>query len=485
MLLAGFSWRAVQNTPPFDERAFHLTLPLGRTGGFRRILGQHVLLFGCIGVMIAGRCLYLGASLLAGLAAALLLCLPFMALCAAIAVTASLASGGGKWRALAWGALIIPFWGTIYLLEREDLAWFHARGGFDFAPTGAAVLGAALLYPLGWCLVGLLRMKAAGSLMLGATGALLPLLAVYGVYGEGHERQAPATPFWLEPVAVPAPALALRPASEGLVRKIPPDLDDSWSWGDAADLLEPRGLGEGEFLQILEVKVPDAPRNLLDSPLWVGRSGARTLWGEKGFIEQLRTRIPAHEQFEYWAGPLAAEPPSLDLVPRDDGEREVEKLVKISPWGVRLSGPIHWEAAEPVETVSGGASRLACGRFVRVFPMREGSGVIQLTIRCYTGWPAILDSKRFGWLAGKFAYAGRPQILLMNASGKTAYGLTPARNYSNPGKAVLMGYEDWTVAIGIQEESAARLETLREGRLYIFLPVSQEGGFGDGVLPPP
>lgn len=511
VLLGGFTWSAVQNIPPFDDRAFHLALPPGRAGGFRRLVSHHTFLLGGIALVIAGRCVYLGGSWLTGLTAAFLFCLPMLALCAAVAATASLASRRGHWRLLAWCALGLPAVISLYFLNRDSSGAADWNARYYIPGTWMAVLVACVLFLLSLCLAVLRRAKRAALILMAITAALLPWVAARGGRKSRFDWQR-QLPEWML-VAEPGP----RPVTAALVRKIPPPAAGHWGAATVKlpEVLELRGIAEGEFVQLRNMRVEGLGKMASDltvtrhyfSPampsitelevLWAGKSGDRTLWGEEGAWEYLRSRVPAHEKFEYGSGRLAQAPDDFLLtlpVPltappppeREQGAgigdpdpRLLEEILKVRPWHVGLIGPLRWEAAKPIDVVRGGSSRLPCGIFLEVLPARRD--IRSLTLRIYGNRPTILDPWRFGEVFGEQVWTGAPRILLLDEDGKTAIALD-AMTQGFQSDPHFMEYEDWTLNDSPRSKT---IETMPGGRLYIFLPVLQKGGFGGGELPPP
>lgn len=514
MVLAAFSSRVVNDAPPIDDQAFHLTLPPGHAGGFRRILFHHALLLGGIGAAITARCVYLGGNWLGGVMAALLLCSPVLAFCAAMATLAGLSVKPGKWRLFALAALVLPPFVSLYVMDRAQML---SPARVDcLAPT--VILTAAILYPLAWLFTGLGRMRVAGVAMLAAAGALLPWLAV-----RGDSRPRPAE--WpLVSQARPIPEPGPRPASEAVASKLPPLPDPAaLSWASLPDLLEPRGLEEGEFLLINGLKVqqensPETPRiefnPFRDSMprgegMWAGKIGGGTLWDEDGVWRYLLTRLPVHEQLHFDASPQRAHPTWQFGWPGSSSNPlwpEKPSLI-FDRWEVQLTGPFRWELAGPFDVERGGSARLPCGVFLKLLRSRKERR--SLTLRVFGKRPALLDPRYFGPLFGQPVHTGAPHVFLVGRSGKIAIAAETFNASPSPSDPHFMEFADWGINYGAEGGSGHKVLTDREGpspspeknqvssslptpreifeggRLYVFVPVLQPGGFRSGEIPPP
>ncbi|WP_367874471.1 hypothetical protein [Luteolibacter sp. Populi] len=512
MLALGiFTWSAVRGAPPFDDHAFHRSLPPGDGAAFRSVLGIHLLMIGGFVLIVLVHCLRYGFGWRAMTYGAAAVTLPVLALISLVGIISSVASARQHWRLFAWTAVVFLPLLCIYWVRWATGGLDGERWGWNevyFPAVRTIVLTAAGLYPLIWWLVAVRRRKVLGLVFGAATGALLPWLFVYGYF-------VPVPPSQLDPrggAANPNPGLQL-------VRKTIPE--DSGQWLPLSELFEVKGLAEGEFasLEYLTVDLDSKNRGHTLVPVWETRESTgdvpwstrmvrpvtirkldgRIVWGEQGVWEHLRTRIPATGSFGYWSrgrsldATLAISKPGREVsytgasghgnfTYRDDRAGQL----MMRPWKTAVARITRWASLGDCSLTEGGSFRMKDGGTLKVIPLSQNGLKQVVTFKMYNESLSETDGPWFGP-----AYRGfhdlddALKVVMVDASGKHAFALDTLS--PQPGARILLGgYYEWSFVVSPSGdlEETKRNEMMNGARLYLFLPKIDED-YRTITMPPP
>ncbi|MES2657069.1 MAG: hypothetical protein V4689_00555 [Verrucomicrobiota bacterium] len=484
-VIAVFSWSAVRDAPPFDDLAFHRTLPPGDGFAFRRVLAIHgrVLLGIALAVIAYGWLVNFGWQTISyGI---VFLTLPVWAVMGAGGIAASLSSSRQYGRTWGYVAIfVIPIFSMTGIYLQRNYLEPEMSGEFYLSAPRTMVLAGALLYPLVWWLVAVKRRRALGFGLGTAIGALMPWIFVYGGFVE-----APGRDDWEQPVK----------SQVTISRKAGIPAEGKWIPLD--DVISISGLRQGEYINHLgfwarngprDVNsvdlrlIPDDPGQVDDDPRYFDRvagrfEGDHIEWGERALWNHLRKQIPSHETFDFRDGktdvpthPAFLRPGESVFSRSKDGKLH-ENRPKLTAeqftsatWIQSNGGVFRMEKAGEVDVATGGTCRLSGGGVLRVSPLKQDGDRFYISFRQYYQdlWQA--DGP---WLEDDDAnrnWGGEPWIIAVDESGKHAFAL-PLR-YSNDSK-VMFGRISQTVFDAGEaktREQLAHLEVLRGCRLYIF-----------------
>ncbi len=304
ILLLIFSWNAISGAAPFDDRAFHRTLPPGDGSVFGRVVALHLWVLAGISAAVTTYCWMVNfgwREITYGIAA---LVLPIWGFMAAAAIAMSAATSRVHWRSWAYisvfGVTLFSF-GTF--LRTKDKLPTEPSHLFYLDGLRTATLLAALVFPLVWWLVAARRRRRTGLWLGAATGALIPWLAGLGDFfpAEPGER----SPFLVSEVRVYRQAI--QPGDE--------------PWLAVDEVLAVEELEEGEIVWISGFYIRDlaatddrrlramgayerpvhAVRGNPELPsTWifaVGQADGGVEWGERAVWDHLRRKIPEHREF--------------------------------------------------------------------------------------------------------------------------------------------------------------------------------------------
>ena len=484
LLVVAFTWSAVREASPFNERSFHRTLPGGDHRALRGALGLHALVFG--GILLA---LLLHAVVLnvrwPGFRYLPSIIFPWLlALCGFTGIVATLRTAGLRWWLPASLALLVLGSASLVL----------AKGTLQEAPQGSrypwmqthyliqgsffAPLAAALLYPVfGW-LIAFRRRKLAGLLGLVFTTALLPWVFYHGKF----------LPVTVQDLEAPVCALsATRKPLDGTTGK----------WPAVADMLEPVGLQEGEFGSIASMGLVwsyGVSDNCLFAELpqeawwqsragaeqreerkqrsaWFGKTGGRIVWGEAGIWEHLSGLLPAHQSFEHF------DPKSQDAKLGCFAEAGPGNALWDRPWELKLQGPLRWQGVGTCKAASGGSFRLPQGGVLELQPYIDSGDRIAIRMSCRRATSLI----GYGTLS-KSVDVQNLMLALVDESGKQAFALGKVQVLAQRRSLTVLTDDLFWHS---QPENAGRLSLLRGGTLYVFQPVWTPSRFRTFRLSPP
>ncbi len=474
-----FTWSAVRDAPPFDDNAFHRTLPPGDGTAFRKVLIIHLAILGGIALSVLVYCWihnFGWQTISYGIA---VLTVPVWAWMAANGIAASLSTS--REHGLTWGYIAIF---GILVLSAAWLYWLRIGFAPDRAPTvyltplRTMTLTAIFLYPLIWWLVAAKRRSALGMALGAAIGALMPWLYTYGNF-----IKAPLD--WERSRA---------PRSHVIITRKVADLRAE-KWLPVEDLLAVSGLKQGEFVSMEFFSIDGSPVTLMEVSSAVegeGLTAVRTagtaglsergavVWGEAGIRSYLRNQAPDHESFEYWhdhqvhptrliiLGPGKSAEIPRSLLPPD--VKWTEEQFSQRKWKVLDGVTYRFESLGSVDAATGGGFRLPGEGTVRLSPVLEREGRYRISAE-YT----LPDLSRADgpWFSIHVSDSGfvSPRIIAVDDAGKQAFALDSFR-HSGSMEMFLGQSREWRFDLGEANtaEWAARIELLRGCRLHVFWP---------------
>jgi len=494
-----FTWTTALQCSPFNERAFHLTLPDGRSRAFRRVLGLHAMVFVAISLCLIAYAAISNSRWPDAVHAVLAFLLVLTAVCGAVGTAVTLGTASRKRGITALVLAVLLGVGSCYLLDwvhrRDGFGWSWPRGSYYLSGTRCAVLIAALGYSFTWWWAVMRRNKTGSLLGVVLIGISLPWIGTHANFVPVPEADAQAPTF----------ALAA-------TRKAVPDTTTKWA--KITDMLELSGLEEGEFSTISalelaeergrlqacgfqEVRKGISPqeRDLGEKNVWqqrntwFGKSGGRIVWGSQDLWKHLEGQLPPHETVKYFADfgwRSAGEWPETDLICFTAPDRRnwmgsgTESTLSGATWKLSLSGAVRWEIVGSCKLASGASFRPPQGGVLSVLPLEErnGNAVIRIAFRAPAFGPV------FHWFGGKpeFADPGKLRLMLLDEAGSRAYvlgELSPedARNPSPSGSGTSPSTWWWA---GRDSENV-----LRRGTLYLFQPRASRYHEASLELPPP
>jgi hypothetical protein len=517
VLLAIFTWSAVKNAPPLDDRAFQLCLPPGPNRAFFRIVWIHVLVLAGVSFAVLVYCVLWNfgwRSMSWGVA---MLTIPAWALMSIVGVACSAGSSQQHWKSMAWIAIFAPpvFSGGLLYVLIQDMEKYVPEAVY-FTPLRTMVLTAATLYPLVWWLIAVRKRRNLGLLLGGATSALLPWLLQYGDFVKAPQKREID---WSKRATLSAPIT--------LTRK--PVAENSERWLPVEDMLEVNGLAEGEHIGVaLGVRRPaELKYNPNGVPGWDGmpifeirdeahpdnngiryseamasNRGGRIVWGTAAVNERIRELVPPVESFEYWessmnrpvSSPVIANPMHPDFQPPAETEERkpfsyrwlTKDSFQSQPWLAWLVAPASWKLVGSCPAVEGTSIRPESGGVLKIFPIAQDDGEnYQLSFRYYFEHLWMKDGPWFGddfpddWSGMDIA------VVAIDETGKRAY-LFDRFNHRRTENVMLGHYEQYSCDVGPADTSAKlqRIEMLRKCRLYVLMR-QISGPFREVELPKP
>jgi hypothetical protein len=504
VLAALFTWSAVRSAPPFDDRAFHRTLPPGDGFAFRRVVAIHLLVLAGIATAVVLYCWRVNFGWREMSYGILLLTLPLAGLMAAVAVAASLSTSRQHWKSVAWIAVFgVPLLSLGIVLWVNGEETIGSGGSHLLSRWRTSTLLAAGVYPLIWWLAAARRRRGWGIAFGAATGALMPWVMVFGDFLRADRDDAARYRQPLEAKVV-------------VTRKpIDPKPDDEL-WIPVDEVIEVTGLEESEVLVAYD---PFIRQVTGDTKFWrafEARRGAREpatdrhvgtlyamanldgqiVWGEDVVWEHLRQRVPPHRRFVYPRPGL--EKGTRLLFPRPVESVQSEILRKKRPplsgfteADIRESEWNFWVFTERLvklgeaDAAKGGTFRCPSGGIVRIDPWRSEDWADSLRLSMWMPgldrdivWPGVQSSPR--WMHDIW-------IIALHPDG-TAYAISGFEFNGGTGREppkVFLGDFSSRVFEEVSDDSSRRglAKVLHECRIHVF--VGQHAGRLPHVLPPP
>lgn len=502
LVIGIFTWSAVGGAPPFDDNAFHRTLPPGDDYAFRKVIMIHVMVLAGIALAVVAYCWVFNFGWQAMTYGIALLTIPVWAWMATCGIATSLATTrqqGKTWGYLAIFAVPAFSWTWLYWMRLGfDPDNPYRSNDFYFTSLRTMALTAAVLYPLIWWLVAAKRRRGLGFAFGIATSALMPWLYIYGDFVEAPVREQQELP---KDSHVTITRNATLPA-EG-------------KWLPLDQLLTIDGLHEGEFITTyLQVERPTPERGdflntwaIPQDPAETGFEPKRSrimagrflngniAWGEQAVWNHLLEQVPNHGTFTYWNQDLKA-PTRLALLRPGESwalgprkidanslrfyqERLREPDLVSAVWKSSFGAVFRWKKLADVDAARGGDCRLPEGGIIRVKPLVQEDSHHLIVFRHF--YPSTRSDGP--WFEPQRTSIGwdQPWVIAVDESGQHSFALTPLTWTNSTGRQrVMLGdWYDWIFEAGEAKsrEQVARMEMLRHCRLHIFWP------HGAGQLP--
>lgn len=512
LLLGVFTWSAVRDAAPFDERSFHRTLPPRDDVAFRRVAGIHALLL--VGIALAA--IAYGATFNLGWRASsfasFLLVVPVLGWMGLMGVVSSLGTSsehGKIWGHLAIFAPIAFSW--------SGLKWFQSV--FEPASSPSIIpmlpwtaLVAAFLYPPVWWLVAAKRRRALGMILGGWIGIVLlwppelgTMLGQLGTKSHFERYQQ-----W---EASPEGA-GTKPTIKR--RAFPPE---GPRWIPLDQLLEIENLAEGEFVGLNGFVTEDQTLPMISLPvvrsgsglpmhrwsdqLTAGRRNGRIVWGERSLWEALAEQLAPHESLEGWnignrgesrphiLNPGASPDEWIEDWPAEDRallerfrEFPTDKYAHV-PWKAWMGNPRRWEKLGDFEVSKGGSVRLPEGGILRVSPLELATDQNIIAFQRYSPNLHHIDGIHLDPVESSETVFNYPRALLVDETGKRVFAVD-SLDLDATEHQLVADRTRWTFDAGPADtdENVRRIEMLRRARIHVFWPVIT-GRSQALSLPPP
>lgn len=461
--------RAVRDAPPFDDRAFHRTLPPGAGYAFWRVVRFH--LFGCAGVVVivAAYCWLNNLSWAEVIWGVAFFMIPATALVSVFSVVSSLATSRQHWGG----------WPYIYiLLIPAATSLLFSFRFWELDGMGALVstiLASSVLFPFIWWLVA-----ARGQRKI---GAILGVMVVF---------MSP----WFLVLLQPLGSIILKsrksqnqPANGITIRRIcsdQTDEPDSVGTHHLFSHLTAMGLGEDEFVWIN--RICSKPReglnagrgfDLYDEGFATDANGraigdvepfsrvfsrevpaTRSLLEDSGGDAEFRSilnrsRNPTHRSFEIYQE-------TMNLAGLDE-----------QPW--LLSGSVfQWRKLGDFPAIDGGRCWFPADGGIQVMPLEESGDQILLTV--YVDRSAVAPAVPMIPLESGLV------VVAVDPGGQATVLELSATNYS--GRFLMSSVQlDCTGGYSGSQGDLIDVDQLRRSRLHVFWPEFK--GTIETVLPVP
>ncbi|GAA5127354.1 hypothetical protein JIN84_08805 [Luteolibacter yonseiensis] len=490
-LIALFTWSAVRDAPPLDDHAFHRTLPTNDARVFARTLLIHGMVLAGISLAIVAGCLLLnfGWRMISfGLA---VLTMPAWTLMAACGLATSAATSSHHRKSWAYLAIfVMPLLSAAVLYRYRLQVYDETRLDYEFGNVLTMALAGAVLYPLCWWLVAVGRRRTLGLSLGMVIGSLMPWIFV----SERFDGEYDAAPSYLdEEVHTKTPVRITRKA----------DMPGEEKWVRVDDVLDVRGLRDGEFLHLSGIsfagkradvyEIPDDPAvaaaGVYRGRLLIGRFGGEDArWGAGPVWDHLRKRIPAHETFEFWnphqnvpahlaflkhgePGPVIRDERGLFFRKPRPREWDGEKYLAEGPLKWVWAEAFHMEKVGEVGARNGGTCRLPEGGIIRFSGIFQVGTDYWIEFQNYQEDTGNGDISWLGMRHSDISGGQEPWVIAVDESGKHTFALGPW-DWEVFSPILLGAIHEKLLRLGTATTPAeiSRMEMLKKCRLHVFWP---------------
>lgn len=463
---------AVRDAPPFNDRAFHRTLPPCDGVAFRSVLAIHLLVLAGISAATAVYCAHLNFGWEAFRESILRFVGPLGIFMIFFGIGASMATSPGRGKmlgfAVIFGAPLLSFWFPWLVL----LGW--TPGESEGASMPAFLLLVAIVYFLIWWLVAVRRRKALGMVLGGIFGLWLPwipwILAEVGLRGR----------------AAPPGIVATAPASEPVKWHRKNSSVEPSEWFPVSQVLGVTGLERGE---IARMKIYSIGRS--NQEAWVSEVGSETRWAQRGtldaslakdgslrwgrtaLLDLLRGQLPPLGNLSYLSGEDSIQGSSVLSFYRPDddliapGRRlslgyTMDEFMS-ERWSVSMQ-TFRYDLAGSVDLSRGGSFRVSSGGRIFVDPVVKGQ-ITQDSVAIRYCFPGRDESRIWGYQQTEIP---GPVLVIADGSGKQAYVAELAVDPQADPHLWLGNASRWLFRF--KNKNVALLESLKGGRVHVFLP---------------
>lgn len=488
-----FSWSAVRDAAPFDDRSFHRTLPPGDGFAYRRVLTAHGWVLVGIALAVIVYCWVFNFGWQVTSYGIAFLTMPVCGLMGAAGIAASLASSRQNGR--IWGYFAIfgtPVFSATWLYWQRDNFDREWREEFYFSALRTMALAGSFLYLLVWWLVSVKRRRAWGFGLAAAIGALMPWIFIYGGFVSAPEAEVnPKLP-------IDSQVTLSRKAA------IPPE----GKWIPVNDVISVDGLRMGQFVGLawFWVKSGEGTSHrggaweISDDPAEADASaaarfmvggrvdGEKIEWGVKAIWNHLDKRIPSHETFEFWdrasdtqthfaflrSGETVIRPSKRgagNKGPREIRSKMTEKEFTSETWLQAVGEVFQMDQVGEIDAATGGTCRLPGGGIYKVGPLQQEGGRYSISFDVYVGSLWQSDGPWFGADESNTRWGGEPWVIALDESHQHAFALSPLTSMNRQSLRIMLGKfapATFDAGEGKTREELARLEMLRHCKIYIF-----------------
>ncbi len=483
LLIGIFTWSVVRHAAPFDDLAFHRTLPPGDGFAFRRVLGIHGLVLAGLALAMVAYCWSMNFGWQVMSYGILVLTLTAWALMTASGIAASLSSTrqwGRTWGYLA--IFVVPVFSATWILFQRPYFDPEAQGKFYLSAPRTMALAGALLYPLVWWLVSVKRRRWLGFGLGAAISAMMPWIYIYGGFFKVPERDG-----WEPPVS----------SHVTIARKAV--IPNEGKWLPVEDVISISGLRSGEFINhwgfwvrtgddkinLDHREIPDDPAQAdagaVVAPIIAGRfEGDEIQWGARAAWSHLRKQVSSHETFGFWNG-------KPNVRTHLAFQQSTAEEFTSAPWQQPFAGVFRLGKVGEIDAERGGTCRLPGGGILKISPLQQHDSRFSISFRQYFEHLWHAEGTWFEADDVNRSYGSDPWVIAVDESGKHAFALSPLDfGYAPNSKLLFAGVSRSVFNAGEAKtrEEIARMEMLRHCKLHVFWP-RLTARLGQEVLPPP
>ncbi len=501
---AVLTWSAVASAAPFDDRAFHRTLPVRAGHAFRRVLAIHLLVLAGIAaavVLYGWRVNFGWRDVTWGI---VILTLPLWAWMSATGVAFSLMTSRQHWKSTGCLAVFaIPV--AAYTLRY----WLMEPQHPSKKAWEATVITAAVGYPIIWWLISAKFQRFAGLVLATVLGAALPWIHAYGKFSSSEYQEPELT---LE--RLPEARISIKRKPVPLERLL------QQSWLPIDEAMDVEGAAKDEFLLLygfvserpdwrdeLLLPKPDDPalrekRRPPVLPVFAREGASEQMWGEKVVWESLRSRIPLHQEFIHWHPHVKANDRALYMSVNSlavASFRVDEALLRRAPipaphrpsieeflksrwravWRPAVSPILRLVKVGELDALESGRYRLPGNGLLEIIPSRDESGLFTLELRRWS--PSTVEPWTGKWRDGALPDAW---IIALHQDG-TAWAISGREfEMKGPRQDVFLGKGTRSVLRAAHPSRAGRDAALKDCRLFIFWPEAVAKPPSDPIPPP-
>ena len=282
LLLPWFTLRAVREAAPFDDRAFHRTLPVSDALALWRIVRLHLWVVGAAGVAVALRAGHFNLSWPTAIWGMAAVALPLLALSSYAGFLASLLIPWHRragWIVFFLAVLPASLW-SAGILPHSEPRWLDGMPAFGLHRVSTTIL---LVFPALWWLVAVRRRARVPVFLAAATAVLAPWISLFDPLEWSEGKLVRRDPFaagaHLEPVPESDGAFALHGLAAGeFVRMQTGEgarAARRSSWADFAPA-DDGSLLDGS-LRLVEVLVEELPRPATPDPASLVAGATKTV----------------------------------------------------------------------------------------------------------------------------------------------------------------------------------------------------------------
>ena len=465
--------RAVRDAPPFDDRAFHRTLPPGDRYAFWRVVRFHLFGFAGIAAIVAAYCWLNNLGWLEVIWGIAVVMIPATAGVSVFGVVSSLSTSRQHWA--GWPYI------NIMLIPAIPSLWFVFRiWKLDgMAALAIMILACSLFFPFIWWLVGARGRRKIGTILGMIVVFICPLFCVFlqpldSILQKSRQAQKQS-----------ASAITIRRVSserfEGL------DIEEA---NHIFEHIEVIGLEEDEFIWINCIFTEYDPKWYLRvipnghlvrvNEAFATASDGRAVPGSESFSRVFSREMPASQMLQrtsqshsIFSSLLYPTGHSINRSHAIDQQKMDLANGYARPW-LLSGGVFKWRKLADFKASDGGRCWLPHNGGIQVMPIEEASEKVMLTV--YVDRGALAPSDPFIPLESRLV------LVAVDLDGHAMILELAETNYA--GRFLISRVQlDSTGGFSGSRSDLVDFERLRRSRLHVFWPEFK--GIIEAELPVP